>query len=86
MAQPWWKPTWSVPAAMRAVRAAVVVPSLFAVTYKVIGDSQMALFATFGGFATLVIAKSDGTTTVARTARIAAGTDQTGFHQGCAMP
>ena len=32
-----------------------------------------------------VIAKSDGTTTVARTARIAAGTVQTGFHQGCAM-
>src|ERR1700722_19629188 len=32
-----------------------------------------------------VIAKSEGTTTVARTARIAAGTDHTGFHQGCAM-
>ena len=61
MAQRWWKPVWSVPAAMRAVRATVVVPSLFAITYKVIGDPQMALFATFGGFATLVIAGFSGT-------------------------
>jgi uncharacterized membrane protein YccC len=56
----WWKPTWSVPAAMRAVRATVVVPSLFAITDKVVGDPQMALFATFGGFATLVIAGFSG--------------------------
>jgi uncharacterized membrane protein YccC len=61
MAQPWWKPVWSVPAAMRAIRATVVVPSLFAITYKVVGDPQMALFATFGGFATLVIASFNGT-------------------------
>ena len=61
MAQPWWKPAWSVPAALRAVRATVVVPSLFALTDKVIGDPQMALFATFGGFATLVIAGFGGT-------------------------
>jgi len=61
MPQPWWKPAWSVPAAMRAVRATVVVPSLFAVSYKVIGDPQVALFATFGGFATLVIASFGGT-------------------------
>ena len=61
MAQPWWKPVWSVPAAMRAARATVVVPSLFAITDKVIGDPQMALFATFGGFATLVIASFNGT-------------------------
>src|SRR5260370_14063425 len=31
-----------------------------------------------------VSANNDGTTTVARAARGAAGTDQTGFHQGCA--
>jgi hypothetical protein len=43
------------------VRATVVVPSLFALTDKVIGDPQMALFATFGGFATLVIAGFGGT-------------------------
>jgi uncharacterized membrane protein YccC len=61
VAQPWWKPAWSVPAAFRAVRATIVVPSLFALTDKVIGDPQMALFATFGGFATLVIAGFGGT-------------------------
>jgi hypothetical protein len=61
MPQPWWKPSWSVPAAMRAARATVVVPALFAITYKVIGDPQMALFATFGGFATLLIASFGGT-------------------------
>jgi uncharacterized membrane protein YccC len=60
MAQPWWKPVWSVPAAMRAVRATVVVPALFAIADKVIGDPQIALFATFGGFATLVIASFNG--------------------------
>jgi uncharacterized membrane protein YccC len=46
---------------MRAVRATVVVPSLFALAFKVIGDPQLALFATFGGFATLVIANFNGT-------------------------
>src|SRR5215469_796417 len=61
MAQPWWKPVWSVPAAIRAVRAAIVVPALFALTFKVVKDPQMALFATFGGFATLVIANFGGT-------------------------
>jgi hypothetical protein len=61
MAQQWWKPVWSVPAAMRAARATVVIPSLFAITYKIIGDPQMALFATFGGFATLMIASFGGT-------------------------
>ena len=61
MAQQWWKPVWTVPAAMRAARATVVVPSLFAITDKVIGDPQMALFATFGGIATLVIANFGGT-------------------------
>lgn len=55
-----WLPQWSVPAAMRAVRATVVIPSLFAVTFKAIGDPQMALFATFGGFATLVLASFSG--------------------------
>jgi fusaric acid resistance family protein len=57
----WWKPVWSVPAAMRAARATVVIPSLFAITYKVVADPQMALFATFGGFATLIIAGFSGT-------------------------
>ena len=56
-----WIPVWSVPAAMRAVRAAVVVAGLFAFTDKVIGNVQMATFAAFGGFATLVLASFGGT-------------------------
>jgi uncharacterized membrane protein YccC len=46
---------------MRAVRATIVMPSLFALTYKVIGDLQMATFAAFGSFATLVLASFGGT-------------------------
>ena len=45
---------------MRAVRATIVVPALFAIAYKVIGNPQIALFATFGGIATLVIAGFGG--------------------------
>jgi uncharacterized membrane protein YccC len=56
-----WRPVWSVPAALRAVRAAVVVPGLFAFTDQVIGNLQMATFAAFGGFATLVLASFAGT-------------------------
>ncbi|MEV4972110.1 FUSC family protein [Streptomyces scopuliridis] len=48
---------------MRAVRAAIVVPSLFAIAYEVIGSPQTALYATFGGIATLVIAGFGGTRT-----------------------
>jgi uncharacterized membrane protein YccC len=61
MPQHWWKPVWSVPAAMRAARATVVIPALFAITDKIVGDAQMALFATFGGFATLIIVSFSGT-------------------------
>src|ERR1700761_3211480 len=61
MPQHWWKPVWSVPAAMRAVRATLIIPALVAITYKIVGDAQMALFATFGGFATLIIAGFNGT-------------------------
>ena len=55
-----WLPTWSVPAAIRAARATVVVPALFAVSLKVIGDPQMTLFAVFGGFAALILAAFGG--------------------------
>src|SRR5437588_12874004 len=51
---------WSTEAAMRAVRAAVVVAGLFAFTLEVIGNLQMATFAAFGGFATLVLASFAG--------------------------
>jgi len=56
-----WRVTWSTPAAMRAVRATIVMPSLFALTFTVIGDLQMATFAAFGSFATLVLASFGGT-------------------------
>src|ERR1700722_775386 len=56
---PWW-PVWSVPAAMGAVRAVVVIPALFALTYQGFGNLQMALFAAFGGFANLVVASFAG--------------------------
>ena len=47
-------------ALLRAVRATIVVPGLFALAFKVIGDPQMTLFATFGGFATLIFANFGG--------------------------
>jgi uncharacterized membrane protein YccC len=56
-----WLPVWSAPAAIRAARAMVVVPSLFAVCLKVIDDPQMTLFAVFGGFAALILAGFGGT-------------------------
>jgi uncharacterized membrane protein YccC len=56
-----WVPVWSAPAALRAVRAVVVVCGLFALTDRVIGNVQMASFAAFGGFATLVLASFGGT-------------------------
>jgi uncharacterized membrane protein YccC len=46
---------------MRAVRATIVMPTLFALTYQVIGNLQMATFAAFGSFATLVLASFGGT-------------------------
>ena len=46
---------------MRAARAVIVIPSLFALTIKVIGNEQLATFAAFGGFATLVLAGFGGT-------------------------
>jgi hypothetical protein len=46
---------------MRALRAVIVIPGLFALTFKVIGNPQIALFATFGSFANLVFAAFGGT-------------------------
>jgi uncharacterized membrane protein YccC len=53
-------PAWSRPAAYRAARATLVIPTLFAVCSRVIGNDQMALYASFGGFATLVLASFGG--------------------------
>jgi uncharacterized membrane protein YccC len=55
-----WRPAWSVAAAMRTVRAVVVIPSLFAITYEGFGNLQLALFAAFGGFASLIVASFGG--------------------------
>jgi uncharacterized membrane protein YccC len=47
-------------AAIRAARATIVMPSLFVITDKLIGNPQMALFAAFGSFATLVLVTFGG--------------------------
>jgi hypothetical protein len=57
----WGVPRWSVPAAMRAIRAVVVVCGLFAIAHNVIGNAQIATFCAFGGFATLVLSSFAGT-------------------------
>jgi len=49
-----------VPAALRAVRAAIVVPGSFAFADLVLDNLQIATFAAFGGFATLVLASFGG--------------------------
>jgi uncharacterized membrane protein YccC len=54
-------PAWSRPAALRALRATIVIPSLFALTFKVFRDPQLALFATFGGIGALVLTSFGGT-------------------------
>jgi uncharacterized membrane protein YccC len=59
--KPEWVPKWSVPSALRALRAVLVMPALFALCYKGFGDLQMALFAGFGCFANLVMASFGGT-------------------------
>jgi uncharacterized membrane protein YccC len=58
-----WRVTWSVPAAVRAVRGTIVVTGLFALTLEVIGDhqQQMCLFATFGALTTVVFTDFAGT-------------------------
>ena len=56
-----WIPKRSLPALLRAVRATVVMVGLFAITKVWIGNVQMALFAAFGSFATLVLSSFGGT-------------------------
>src|SRR5258705_493822 len=53
-------PALSVPAGLRTLRAVLVIPSLFALTFEGFGNLQMALFAAFGGFASLIIASFRG--------------------------
>jgi uncharacterized membrane protein YccC len=55
------RPVWSRRAAVRALPAVLVIPAVFALTYKGFGNPQMALFAAFGGFANLIVASFGGT-------------------------
>ena len=66
-----WRPVWSLPAALRAVRAAIVVPGLFAFADQVLDNLQIATFAAFGGFATLVLVSFGGTRREKLTAHLA---------------
>jgi Fusaric acid resistance protein-like len=54
------RPVWSKPAAYRALRVTLVMPALFAFTSQVVGNLQMATFAAFGSFATLLFASFGG--------------------------
>jgi hypothetical protein len=55
-----WAPRWSLPAALRAVRATVVVPAMLALTFEVLHNEEMALFAVFGSFGSLVLTTFGG--------------------------
>src|SRR5712672_1329574 len=55
-----WRSVWSRPAVLRALRAVLVIPSVFALTYEGFGNLQIALFAAFGGFASLIVASFGG--------------------------
>jgi uncharacterized membrane protein YccC len=56
-----WRPAVSRLAALRALRTTIVMPGLFALTFNGFGNLQMALFAGFGSFATLVLVTFAGT-------------------------
>jgi hypothetical protein len=60
LTRPAWRPEWSEAAGLRALRAVIVIPALFALTFEGFGNLQMALFAAFGGFANLVMASFGG--------------------------
>lgn len=53
-------PKWSIPAAFRALRALLVIPSLFAIGSQLLHNGQASLFATFGGFSGVVFSNFGG--------------------------
>jgi len=55
-----WLPKRSLPALLRAVRATVVMAGLFAISDAWFGNIQIATFAAFGSFATLVLSSFSG--------------------------
>ncbi len=54
------KVSWSVPAAARALRAMIVLPGLFALCFKILGDVQVTVYAVFGGFGALIFTSFGG--------------------------
>ena len=60
LTRPAWLPEWSEVAGLRALRAVIVVPTLFALTFEGFGNLQMGMFAAFGAFAHLVMASFGG--------------------------
>src|ERR1700752_4098193 len=50
-----------VAALRRASRTAIIMPAMFALGDKVIGDPQLATFAAFGSFAMLLLVDFGGT-------------------------
>lgn len=54
------KVTWSTSAAIRALRAMIIAPGLFALCFEVIGNAQMTVFAVFGSFGSLLMASFGG--------------------------
>jgi uncharacterized membrane protein YccC len=52
--------SWSRAALIRALRATVIVPGLFALCFEVIGNAQMTVFAVFGAFGALLFAAFGG--------------------------
>jgi uncharacterized membrane protein YccC len=57
----YWRISWSAQAAVRALRATIVMPGLFALTFVLAGNLQLALFAVFGSFGALVMTSFGGT-------------------------
>jgi uncharacterized membrane protein YccC len=55
-----WLPQWSEAAAVRAVRATIVMPGLFAVGLVVLDNLQLATYVAFGSFSTLVLVSFGG--------------------------
>jgi uncharacterized membrane protein YccC len=53
-------PVWSPAALVRALRTTIVATGLFAIADQVIGNVQVATFAAFGSFATLLLASFGG--------------------------
>ena len=57
----WLRSTTGYGALRRAMRAAILMPALFAITDQGIGNPEIAYFAAFGSFAMLLLVDFPGT-------------------------